>query len=490
MSFLSEARSVVGSSQVSTDLDLLNASAIATFATTTRPSAIVWPASAEEVRRLVLLARRHGQPLYPVSRGRNWGFGSRVPTVDGAILVDLQRMNRIVGLDVDLAHVSLEPGVTFLELYEDLAARATDLFLPAGGGPSDASVIGNLVERGDGVGPYGDRASHACALEVVLPTGELVLTGPARHAGNACAHLSQRTAGPGLHELFLQSRWGIVTRATFWLRPKPVTLRAFTASVSGTEALAPLLDAVRDLALRGALEDECLSLWNGYKVRSVLPDLTHPPLSAWALTGAIYAPSHEMARAVSDLISAKLNAIVGRLVFLADERIPEDARDSLLGRPSDRAARSVYSKVDANHARQTPEADSCGVLWVCPLLPLDGQVAVEALRSIERVCLGGGFEPNIGLKLASPRTLRAFVLLLYDRREQGADRRALHVHDRLHDELSALGHAPFRLGLASMNAIPEFADDHASLLQRLTAALDPDGILAPGRYDFGARSKL
>src|SRR5262245_15443968 len=113
--FLTEARSIVGSSQVSTNKDLLDAIAIATFCTSARPSAIVWPASTEEVQRLVLLARRCAQPLYPVSRGRNWGFGSRVPTVDGAVVVDLARMNRILELDVELAYVRVQPGVTFLE---------------------------------------------------------------------------------------------------------------------------------------------------------------------------------------------------------------------------------------------------------------------------------------------------------------------------------------------------------------------------------------
>jgi 4-cresol dehydrogenase (hydroxylating) len=232
---LTEARSIVGESHVSTDATLLDASAIATFPTNAKPAAIVQPASTAEVQSLVRLARRYGQPLYPVSRGRNWGFGFRVPTIDRAVIVDLGRMNRIVELDAELAYVSVEPGVTFLQLHDELAARAAGMFFPAGGGPSDGSLIGNLVERGDGVGPYGDRASHACGLEVVLPTGEIVRTGSARYRRDGCRHLSRSAAGPGLDELFLQSRWGIVTRATFWLRPKPVTLRAFAASVRSTE---------------------------------------------------------------------------------------------------------------------------------------------------------------------------------------------------------------------------------------------------------------
>lgn len=49
-------------------------------------------------------------PVYPTSRGRSWGFGSRVPAADGCVLLDLGRMNRIVGFDERLAYVTVEPG--------------------------------------------------------------------------------------------------------------------------------------------------------------------------------------------------------------------------------------------------------------------------------------------------------------------------------------------------------------------------------------------
>jgi 4-cresol dehydrogenase (hydroxylating) len=251
--------------------------------------------------------------------------------------------------------------------------------------------------------------------------------------------------------------------------------------------MSPVIDALRELALRGAVDDDCVSLWNGYKVGSVLGEPLRRPPSAWSLAGAVYAPSESVGQSVCELIEATLGPTVDALTFVADEQIPAEARDAFLGRPTGRATRSVYAKLGGLAARNTPEADGCGVLWVCPQLPLAGSAAVKALSLVERTTLERGFEPNIGLKLASPRTLRAFVQLLYDRRERALDERALELHDALHDALNGLGHAPYRLGLASMSSIPPFCDDHASLFRRLTACLDPDGILAPGRYDFGSR---
>jgi hypothetical protein len=57
--------------------------------------------------------RAFGSPIgigyrgYPISRGKNWGYGSRVPARDGCVLLDLGRMNRIVGFSEKLAYVTV-----------------------------------------------------------------------------------------------------------------------------------------------------------------------------------------------------------------------------------------------------------------------------------------------------------------------------------------------------------------------------------------------
>ena len=112
--------------------------------------------------------------------GDLWGTGTHPFTVDGhaAPVAPAWRWDSKA-----LAYVTVEPGVTFAALHAFLRARGSRLFASTTGGSPHASVVGNALERGDGSGPYGDRLQHACALEVVLPTGEVVHTGHDRFEG-------------------------------------------------------------------------------------------------------------------------------------------------------------------------------------------------------------------------------------------------------------------------------------------------------------------
>ncbi len=215
----------VGAAHVIADDAPLAAAGSATFATSQRVSAIVRAGSREEVQACLRVANQLRVPVYPVSRGKNWGFGSRVPVRDGSVLLDLGRMNRIVDFDEALAYVTVEPGVTFADLYAFLRERGSRLFASSTGGSPYASVVGNALERGDGSGPLGDRAAHACALEVVLPTGEVVHTGHDRFAGARTAPVFRWGVGASLDGLFSQSNLGVVTRMTILAHPAPARPR-------------------------------------------------------------------------------------------------------------------------------------------------------------------------------------------------------------------------------------------------------------------------
>src|SRR5207244_2148969 len=123
------------------------AAATATFATTARSPAIIRPASRAEVQEAVRIANRYRTPLYPVSAGKNWGYGSRVPVRDGCVLMELGRMARILDFDEDLAYVTVEPGVTPRQLLAFLREQGSRLRLGLTGSTLDASLIGNVLER-------------------------------------------------------------------------------------------------------------------------------------------------------------------------------------------------------------------------------------------------------------------------------------------------------------------------------------------------------
>src|SRR6185295_14569514 len=81
-------------------------------------SAALAPGSVDEVQALVRLANEYRTPLWPVSRGKNLGYGANAPRMPGTIVLDLGRMNRILDVDAALGFCVLEPGVGFFDLYE------------------------------------------------------------------------------------------------------------------------------------------------------------------------------------------------------------------------------------------------------------------------------------------------------------------------------------------------------------------------------------
>src|SRR5436190_13807330 len=152
--------SVVGPENVITSTAQLVAAETGTFATGHRIPAIVRPGDRTEVQECMRIANRWKVPVYPISSGRNWGYGSRVPASDGCVLLDLGRMNRIVDFNEELGYVTVEPGVTQAQLHTFLTENKSRLWMDSTGASPHCSLIGNAVERGFGHTPYGDHFAH------------------------------------------------------------------------------------------------------------------------------------------------------------------------------------------------------------------------------------------------------------------------------------------------------------------------------------------
>jgi FAD/FMN-containing dehydrogenase len=138
-------------------------------------SIVIRPASTEDVQGIVKIANSNRLPLWPVSIGRNFGYGGAAPRVRGSAVVDLgARMNKVINIDEPQAFALVEPGVTYKALYDEIQRQGLKLWIDVpdlGGG----SVLGNTLERGAGYTPYGDHFMVHCGMEVVLPNGEVSL---------------------------------------------------------------------------------------------------------------------------------------------------------------------------------------------------------------------------------------------------------------------------------------------------------------------------
>ncbi|MEM7530900.1 MAG: FAD-binding oxidoreductase [Chloroflexota bacterium] len=517
-------REAIGAEHVIIDAVPREQAQTATFVTTQGVPAILRPSTHAEVQACVLVANQHKTPLYPISRGKNWGYGSSVPVQDGCVLLDLSRMNRIVDFNEDMAYVTVEPGVTQQQLFDFLEEQGSTLFLGMTGAPPDSSLIGNTLERGVGKGPYGERFAHACGLEVVLPTGESVQTGFGRFANAKATPLHRWGVGPVLDGLFSQSNLGIVTQMTFWLLPKPAYFQVFAYEIEDERKLGPLADALRTLMLQGLIQTT-FTINNDYRVLSYVQQYPwsetegETPLSQsvrtklrkawdiglWSGEGATYAASKEQAQSVRKLITQALKPIVDMLLFFDDEmatlskaelaqQIPDADVDDILtwynhhpqrGMPTHAAIPMTYwRKPEPLPEQLEPNRDRCGFIWLAPTVPFTGQEICNAIALIEDTFVAYHYEPNLALQCISPRSIYITIAIIYDRTLAGEDERASACADELLERLLHAGYMPYRLGSQSMAKLPPVQDDSATLLRTLKQTLDPNNILAPGRYEW------
>lgn len=524
---LDEWSRIVGEKFVEMSADALLRAETATFATTQKIAAILRPANREEAAECLKIASRFGTPLYPISTGKNWGYGSSVPPVTGCVLLDLSRLNRIVDFDEDLGYVTVEPGVTQGQLFAFLQERRSRLWMDATGSSPDCSLIGNVMERGFGHTPYGDHFSHVCGFEVVLPTGEVIQTGSARFEHSAAAAVSRWGVGPSLDGLFSQSNLGVVTRMTIWLMPRPEAFEAFFFRSESPDGLAPLIDSLRRLRMEEVLRSS-IHVANDYKVMGGIQQYPWAELSGrtpiaptemasyrkklsfghWNASGALYGTLAQIAEA-KRLLHRELRGQSGRLKYLSPRKLETAKRFAgtfrvltgwdlrrtislvepvlglMQGKPmtSSQALRSAYwRKRTPPPSDPNPDRDRCGLLWYAPLVPAKGEVVARLAADSSKIMLECGFEPMISLTMLTPRMVCSVISISYDREVPGEDEKAMACYRQLCDMCTRCGYFPYRLGIQSMVDLPQ-PEAYTALLGKLKKVLDPARILAPGRYD-------
>jgi 4-cresol dehydrogenase (hydroxylating) len=463
--------------------------------------------------------------VHPVSRGRNWGYGSRVPPRDGAVVLDLHRLASVGDYDPELGTVRVEAGVTQVQLHDFLLARGGAHLMDPTGSTPDASVLANALERGFGHTPHADHADHLVGLEVVLPDGSVLRTGLAGTPGAAAAAAHRWAAGPALDGLFLQSRLGVVTSATVQLMPRPAAARSFFFSAVPGTGVADLVDALRPLRQAGTV-GSAVHLANAYKVVSGLQrypwDRTGgatplrpealAPLAAglgvgpWSGSGALYGSAAQVRDAARQVRRA-LRGRVTTLRFLDDRRLAavetlarrgllpgvlgrgvglvRPVHGLLMGRPSPHAIESAYWRMrepfDAARApERDPDRDGCGLLWVSPVLPLRGRDAAEVDRIVTRVTLGHGLEPVVSLTLLTPRSAVAVVSLLFDRTVPGGDEQAAACAADLTARLAAAGYHSYRPAVPARRDGTGLDEASARVVAAVRREVDPAGILSAG----------
>jgi len=148
---LRKMEGVVGSQNVITDPELLDMYSVNMLSVDNiMPAAVVRPGSVEEIQAILKIANEYKTPLWTLSGGQSHGYGLVCAAKPGTIILELKRMNRILEVNVDLAYALVEPGVTFLQLYQYLKENNIPLWIDAPSGSPHSSCLGNITERGAG----------------------------------------------------------------------------------------------------------------------------------------------------------------------------------------------------------------------------------------------------------------------------------------------------------------------------------------------------
>lgn len=520
-------RAAIGDDNTLTDAPALDRYGWCTLPVRRRIPAVLRPASVEEVQQIVRIASSHQLPIYPLSTGQNWGYGSAQPMRDNTVIVDLGRMNRILEVNSELAYVVLEPGVTQRHLYDHLRQRNIPLWMnPTGAGP-DCSVLGNTLERGFGIGPNGDHFMAQCGMEVVLPDGEVLRTGFGHYPSSRSTYVYKYGVGPYLDGLFTQSSLGVVTKMGVWLMPEPEAFEACYFLCHSEAQFGPLVDAIRGLLFDGVFRgpvnllhrDRVLIMlgrypWDAMNGQTPLDKGLASRLAAdkkvavWNGVGAICGSAPQV-RAAKQTIKGALRGKVDRVVFLSERRlqilrrfpraistimntnVPEllnslsSSYGMMRGTPSTVALPLSYWR-NRRPAPPTdamnPARDHCGLMWFAPIIPMTRHDVAAFRAIIEPIMARHGFEACITLTAVNERCFDCTLPLLYDLDDPGEAARALACYEELSARCADGGYFPYRLGLQSMDKETARDDTFWTVVSTIKRALDPANIMSPGRY--------
>ena len=228
---LPRLRSIVGPENVLTSKeDLIPYSFDGTAALQQMPGCVVFARNKNDVREVLLLGNETQTPI--VTRGSGTGLSGGSLPAQGCIVLCTVKMNAI--LEVDRANLTMlvEPGVTTLQIAD--AATAVGLFYPPDPGSMKISTIGgNVAENSGGLRglKYGITRNYVMGLEVVLPDGEVLWT------GNKCV---KDVAGYSLRDLFVGSEGtlGVTTKVLLRLIPKPAAKKTMVATFNAMDQAA------------------------------------------------------------------------------------------------------------------------------------------------------------------------------------------------------------------------------------------------------------
>ena len=455
MPLVEQLRQLLGNDAVADDAEILDEHSGDKWFAQTRPDAVVFAESTEQVSKLMKFASRDN--IAVTARGGGYGYvGSCVP-VRAGVALSFARMNRIKDISFEDAVAVVEPGVITADLKR--AARDKKLFYPPDPASFEHCTIGGNVATNAG-GPrclkYGVTRNYVVGLEVVLANGEMLRTGGRVH---------KNKTGFDLIGLFIGSEGmlGVTTEIILKLLPLPPSRSTISASFSTMSEAAATVQKIFAL---GFLPSS-LEIADHFTLEAARHD-----------SGATHVPA-------------------GNAHLLVDL----DGQEETVGVEMSKLRDLIASRNPTTLEIATNEADSerlwalrrqfSNSLRATGLTKLNEDIVVPRSRLVDLIKFAEGLSARSGFPIACfghAGDGNIHVNIMADRynREEVVRERVQSALDQLFAQVLAWGGVitgEHGIGLAKKRWWPDATSDVARALhQAIKRALDPDDILNPGKF--------
>ena len=425
--------------------------------------AVLRPADTAQVAALVGLCRQHGIPLVPQGGNTGLVFGS-IPDRSGqAVILSLQRLNRVRNVDAANNTLIAEAGCTLLHIQQ-VALEANRLFPLSLASEGTCTIGGNLSTNAGGTAVlrYGNARELCLGLEVVSADGQI---------WNGLRGLRKDNTGYDLKDLFIgaEGTLGIITAAVLKLFPLPAAKKtAYVAVASASQALELFLTAVQTFgpALTGF---ELISSLCGELVKQHF-DLARPLSVNTPYDILIEISDHHSGQHADAAMEAFLEQALENKLLL-DAAVAASMKDAahfwLL--------RENISAAQAREGKNIKHDISLPVSRIPDFISETETQLQQAFPGCRLVCFGHMGDGNLHFNVSAPKGSDADAFL---------DRQAavnLLVHDQVHRFNGSIS-AEHGIGVLKREEMRRYKTDiELQLMRKLKHAFDPNNLMNPGK---------
>jgi len=440
-------------------------------------SAAVAPETLEQVQAVVRVANQYKVPLYAISTGRNLAYGGSAPVYSGSVVLDLKRMNKVIEVSERNAFALVEPGVSYFDLYNYITEKKLDVWIDPPD-PGWGSLIGNALDGGGGwtASPFRDHFGAHCGMEVVLANGEVVRTGMGALPNSKSWQHNRWGYGPWVDGLFRQGNMGVVTKMGFHLMPRAEAMQSCTAQVARSQDVVALVDTLNRLENQHVVNGS-----TGLSGRG----------ETWSAQMPIYGPEKVVQAQVE--YCREQFAKIPNSTFSTGELVRTPLDEATLGRVRKVSFGipdlSTFQMLNRTQGPGDPNA-STGHMDFSPILPRTGEALLE-FSQFYRDNLPAVSE-NGTLRFQGPvymtnwdRTLVALIMFPVGK-DKAMNARMRAAFEKWVELCAERGWGEYRTPGVFQDAVAKVYSYNNNSLTRMREtikdALDPNGILSPGRY--------